>query len=39
MANKQNGAIARKTVNLVTLGCSKNLVDSERALRMRATAG
>lgn len=39
MANKQNGTIARKTVNLVTLGCSKNLVDSERVLRMLDKAG
>ena len=27
------------TVNVITLGCSKNLVDSERVLRMLSDAG
>lgn len=31
--------MARKSINVVTLGCSKNLVDSERLLRMLADAG
>lgn len=30
---------AKKSVNVVTLGCSKNLVDSERVLSMLAKAG
>lgn len=29
----------KKTVNVVTLGCSKNLVDSERVLKMLSDAG
>lgn len=37
---KKKGASAgRKSVNVVTLGCSKNLVDSERILKMLSDAG
>ncbi len=31
--------MARKKINIVTLGCSKNLVDSERLLKLLADAG
>ena len=37
---KKKGASAgRRSVNVVTLGCSKNLVDSERVLKMLSDAG
>lgn len=39
-ADKRRGADKRrKSVNVVTLGCSKNLVDSERVLKMLSDAG
>lgn len=31
--------MARKKINVISLGCSKNLVDSERLLKMMADAG
>ncbi len=31
--------MSAKTIDVVTLGCSKNLVDSERVMKMLSDAG
>lgn len=39
MAKQTGAGNRRRSVNVVTLGCSKNLVDSERVLKMLSDAG